>query len=158
MGLDMYLRKKIYIGANFEHNEIAGEINITKGGEPFKINMNKVTYVIEDWGDWRKANAIHQWFVENVQEGKDDCREYYVSEDKLKELLDICNQIKANPTLAPELLPTRGGFFFGSTDYDEYYWNDIDLTISIIENAIQDREVVNDKEYIRGEIYYSSSW
>ena len=158
MGLDMYLRKKIYIGANFEHNEIAGEINITKGGEPFKINMNKVTYVIEDWGDWRKANAIHQWFVENVQEGKDDCREYYVSEDKLKELLDICNQIKANPTLAPELLPTRGGFFFGSTDYDEYYWNDIDLTISIIENAIQDKEVFDGKEYIRGEIYYSSSW
>ena len=158
MGLDMYLRKKIYIGANFEHNEIAGEINITKGGEPFKINMNKVTYVIEDWGDWRKANAIHQWFVENVQEGKDDCREYYVSEDKLKELLDICNQIKANPTLAPELLPTRGGFFFGSTDYDEYYWGDIDLTISIIENAIQDKETINDKEYIRGEIYYSSSW
>lgn len=158
MGLDMYLLKKIYIGANFEHNEIAGEINITKGGEPFKINMNKVTYVIEDWGDWRKANAIHQWFVENVQEGKDDCREYYVSEDKLKELLDICNQIKANPTLAPELLPTQGGFFFGSTDYDEYYWDDIDLTISIIENAIQDREVVNDKEYIRGDIYYSSSW
>lgn len=158
MGLDMYLLKKIYIGANFEHNEIAGEINITKGGEPFKINMNKVTYVIEDWGDWRKANAIHQLFVENVQEGKDDCREYYVSEDKLKELLDICNQIKANPTLAPELLPTQGGFFFGSTDYDEYYWDDIDLTISIIENAIQDREVVNDKEYIRGDIYYSSSW
>ena len=158
MGLDMYLRKKIYIGANFEHNEIAGVIYLTKGGKPFKVNIDKVTYVIEDWGDWRKANAIHSWFVENVQEGKDDCREYYVSEDKLKELLDICNQIKANPTLAPELLPTQGGFFFGSTDYDEYYWDDIDLTISIIENAIQDREVVNDKEYIRGEVYYSSSW
>jgi len=158
MGLDMYLRKKIYIGANFEHNEIAGEINITKGGEPFKINMNKVTYVIEDWGDWRKANAIHQWFVENVQEGKDDCREYYVSEKKLNELLETCHKVKADPTLAPELLPTQGGFFFGSTDYDEYYWDDIDLTISIIENAIQDREVVNDKEYIRGDVYYSSSW
>lgn len=158
MGLDMYLRKKIYVGANFEHNEIAGEINITKGGEPFKVNMNKVTYVIEDWGDWRKANAIHQWFVENVQEGKDDCREYYVSEEKLNELLENCRKVKANPTLAPELLPTQGGFFFGSTDYDEYYWDDIDLTISIIENAIQDREVVNGKEYIRGDIYYSSSW
>jgi hypothetical protein len=158
MGLDMYLRKKIYVGANFEHNEIAGEINITKGGKPFNINKDKVTYIIEDWGDWRKANAIHYWFVDNVQEGKDDCREYYVSEEKLNELLETCRKIKANPTLAPELLPTRGGFFFGSTDYDEYYWDDIDLTISIIENAIQDKEIVNNKEYIRGEIYYSSSW
>ena len=22
---------------------------------------------------WRKANAIHKWFVDNVQDGVDDC-------------------------------------------------------------------------------------
>lgn len=33
MGLDMYLSKKIYIGANYEHNNVKGKINLTKGEE-----------------------------------------------------------------------------------------------------------------------------
>jgi len=157
MGLDMYLRKKIYIGANFEHNNVKGVIYLTKGenNTPVKVNLNKVTYIIEDAGDWRKANQIHAWFVENVQEGEDNCKEYYVSDDKLEELLSICKQIKANPTLAPELLPTQDGFFFGSIDYDEYYWEDIDSTIKIIEDVFSEKE---ENGYYPFEIYYSSSW
>ena len=42
---------------------------------------------------WRKANAIHSWFVNNVQNGKDDCEEYEVSEGQLHELYDICKDI-----------------------------------------------------------------
>ena len=29
--------------------------------------------IIEQVGYWRKANQIHNWFVENVQDGEDDC-------------------------------------------------------------------------------------
>ena len=39
---------------------------------------------------WRKANAIHKWFVENVQEGVDDCGEYEVTVEQLTELRDLC--------------------------------------------------------------------
>ena len=158
MGLDMYLRKRIYIGANYEHNKIGGEINLTKDGVPIKIELNKVTYIIEDCGYWRKANGIHAWFVENIQEGEDDCKEYYVSASKLEKLLNICLQIKANPTLAPELLPTQDGFFFGNTDYTDYYWEDIDLTINIINEILSDTVEINGKTFLRGEIYYQSSW
>lgn len=158
MGLDMYLRKKMYIGANYEHNNIKGVIYITRDNEPVKINFDKVTYIIEDCGYWRKANGVHAWFVENVQDGQDDCKEYYVSESKLKELLNVCLQIKANPTLAPELLPTQDGFFFGNTDYEEYYWDDIDLTINIINEILADTVEINGKTFLRGEIYYQSSW
>jgi ABC-type Zn uptake system ZnuABC Zn-binding protein ZnuA len=158
MGLDMYLRSKIYIGANYEHNKIAGVIYLTKEGKPIKINLDKVTYIIEDCGYWRKSNQIHGWFVDNVQKGTDDCGEYYVSEDKLKELLNLCLQIKANPTLASELLPTRSGFFFGNEEYDEYYWEDIDNTIEILNNVLNDTVEINGKKFLRGEIYYSSSW
>ena len=35
---------------------------------------------------WRKANAIHGWFVDNIQDGVDDQNEYYVSKEKLEEL------------------------------------------------------------------------
>jgi hypothetical protein len=157
MGLDMYLRKKIYIGANYERNNVKGEINITRGEDntPVKINLNKVTYIIEDAGYWRKANAIHRWMVESVQNDEDDCKEYYVSDDKLEELLSVCKQVKANPILAPELLPTQEGFFFGGTDYEECYWNDIDCTIKIIEDIFSEKE---ENGYYPFEIYYQSSW
>jgi len=157
MGLDMYLRKRIYIGANYEHNNVKGEINITKGEEnkPVKINLNKVTYIIEDAGYWRKANQIHKWMVENVQNDEDDCKEYYVSDDKLEELLSLCKQVKANHTLAKKLLPTQDGFFFGDTEYGEYYFQDIDDTIKIIEDIFSEKE---ENGYYPFEVYYQSSW
>ena len=44
-------------------------------------------------GYWRKANAIHRWFVENVQDGNDDQKEYRVSEEQMKRLLDAVNKV-----------------------------------------------------------------
>lgn len=55
-------------------------------------------------GYWRKANAIHRWFVENVQNGEDDCRDYFVTKEQLTELLNLVNQVLADPPLSP---PTR---------------------------------------------------
>ena len=97
----------------------------------------------------RKANQIHRWFVENCQDGVDDCRDAYVSGETLKELLDVCKQVEADHSLAESLLPAASGFFFGGTDYDEWYYNDITNTIKIIEEALVDGA---------GDFYYSSSW
>lgn len=44
----------------------------------------------ESVGYWRKANQIHGWFVDNVQDGEDDCGMYEVTEDQLIELRDVC--------------------------------------------------------------------
>lgn len=52
-----------------------------------------------------------------------------------------------------ELLPTESGFFFGSTDYDEYYMQDIDNTIEILKPEV---ELIDKGEY--AEYYYSASW
>lgn len=41
----------------------------------------------EEVGYWRKSNQIHNWFVENVQDGEDDCGTYKVGIKKLTELL-----------------------------------------------------------------------
>ena len=77
---------------------------------------------------WRKANQVHGWFVREVQKGNDNCGEYYVSQDKLKELRDLCQ--KALDTRDPNLLPPQDGFFFGGTDIDEWYWQDLKNTIT----------------------------
>jgi hypothetical protein len=42
----------------------------------------------------------------------------------------------ADPTLAKELLPTQEGFFFGSTDYDQWYASDLELTIEICDRCL----------------------
>jgi hypothetical protein len=130
MGLDMYLIKKIYIGGNFDHNKVNGVIAISRGDKEIKVNLKKVTYITEDAGYWRKANAIHAWFVKNVQDGVDDCREYEVSYNQLLELKALC--IKVLETNDTSLLPPQDGFFFGSTEIDECYFDDLKLTVEII--------------------------
>lgn len=42
---------------------------------------------------WRKANQIHKWFVDNVQGGNDDCGTYEVGVEQLQELLGIVNKV-----------------------------------------------------------------
>ncbi len=181
MGLDMYLTRKVYVGANYEHNNVKGIIKLTKGEKdtPIKVNLNKVKYIEEEGAYWRKANSIHKWFVDNVQDGEDDCKEYYVSKEQLKELIEVCSQdmkyldslefkysdeqedfftkekfkykIYQNIEEGNLNLPTEGGFFFGSTEYDEYYYKDLQDTVKMLEELLV--EDSNEVEY-----YYRSSW
>jgi hypothetical protein len=149
MGLDMYLYKKHYV-QNWDHSKHKFSVTITKDGEP--ISLTNPVYVVEQAGYWRKANSIHKWFVDNVQDGKDDCKEYYVSPEKMEKLLDICKQVIANPNRAKDLLPTISGFFFGNTEYDEYYLRDMENTVKILESALHDYDNMDIS------FYYHSSW
>ena len=99
---------------------------------------------------WRKANQIHAWFVDNVQQGNDDCGEYYVSHEKLKELLDLVNKALAERN--PNLLQPRAGFFFGSYDIDEWYWNDLKNTKTKLDRIFALPEMS------KLSFYYTSSW
>lgn len=99
---------------------------------------------------WRKSNAIHNWFVENVQEGKDDCGVYYVSVDNLKTLRDLCQRVIDEKR--PSLLMPREGFFFGSTDINEYYWEDMK------ESVVKLDRVLNLPDIDDLSFSYHSSW
>jgi hypothetical protein len=151
MGLDMYLSKKTYVRQwDYQSPEEKYEVVVTKGGKPVdNIKASRVKYIEEEVGYWRKANQIHGWFVENIQNGIDNCGEYYVSLTNLTKLLDVCKKVQADHSLAESLLPSTSGFFFGNTEYDEWYYTDIDNTIAILEEAIMENGV---------EFYYSSSW
>jgi hypothetical protein len=188
MGLDMYLSKRTYV-RNWDHNPPERKIAITVklGGKKHPtINPSRITNIIEEVGYWRKANAIHRWFVEKVQDGKDECQESCVTRTQLQELYDACvlvrdntklkkgkvnngytfekkvekpiladGKVVADPSVAEALLPTQSGFFFGGTDYDEYYMEDINNTIKILEPELK-------LEYPRGvyepDYYYRASW
>jgi hypothetical protein len=85
---------------------------------------------------WRKANQIHHWFVETVQNGKDDMCSYEVSKEQLQELYNACVNVLLNRKISHKVLPTRPGPFFGSTSYDQYYYWKIERTKTIIENLL----------------------
>lgn len=152
MGLDMFLNKKTYVKKwNHQPAEERYDVLLTRGGNPVTgINTEKITYIEEEIANWRKANHIHSWFVDNVQDGIDNCGEYYVPLNALMELLRICKLVRDDNNLASALLPTQNGFFFGSTEYDEWYFKSIEYTIEVLEEEMSNPST--------GEYYYSSSW
>lgn len=163
MGLDMYLRKKIFVGANYEHRKITGTVELASDGKNLPIRFNRISEISEAVGYWRKANQIHHWFVENVQEGEDDCKEYIVYESHFKTLLDTVQRVlDAKGTdfekeVASKELPPSEGFFFGSSDIDEWYWQDLEDTKKIITSVLQ--EIEQDKASgAWADYYYQASW
>src|SRR4051812_12932609 len=54
---------------------------------------------------WRKANQIHNWFVENVGGGEDECQNMELGRDQMKALLDLCVTVQADHAQAADLLP-----------------------------------------------------
>ena len=191
MGLDMYLNKCDRRAWGFRDIDIDdAKENKPKLYETIKPYLHerggeyyRWESIFEDVGYWRKANAIHRWFVENVQDGKDDCDYYEVSKEQLEELLGLCIKVRdlsklehgwvkngetlangkwcpcmeegdyiVNPEVAEELLPTTGGFFFGSTEYDQWYMEDIVQTIDII------TQVLETTDFDTHMIVYGASW
>ena len=153
MGLDQYLYAKQYTSDStyFNKAETFGMLKETLGEDARHLVKDMPSISIEmKVGQWRKSNHIHEYFVNNCQNGEDDCRMSYVSREKITELLDLCKQVLADHSKADELLPTSQGFFFGSTEYGEWYFSDVEDTVSILENALS---VGDDWEF-----YYQSSW
>jgi hypothetical protein len=154
MGLDMYLSAKKYMSKYFDaaDSEKIKTINEAFGVEGDEDGDYGAQEVIFRVAYWRKANAIHDWFVQNVQDGRDECQEAWVSREQLQQLADICKQIIKSPKKANELLPTRSGFFFGSTEYDDWYMQDIQHTADRIE------KILADPAFVKADFYYQSSW
>ena len=151
----------------------------------------------QEVGYWRKANAIHGWFVRECGNNVDECQEIVVPKIKLMELQALClsalikrsqdpapfeetespkssksvpvdgqemgewlmEQMKMETTLAvmekefedtSDPLRPVAGFFFGGTEKDQYYYQDLMETAEIIRAALE--------EYPDGEFVYQASW
>jgi hypothetical protein len=155
MGLDQYLYAKKYTSPHdffgverkalhAKLKRAIGKDTKHQGGQLKSISVEmEVAY-------WRKANAIHRWFVDTCQDGNDDCRQSYVSREQLQKLLETCKAVLADRTKADELLPTQDGFFFGPTEYDHVYFADVADTATQLENVLE----LDDS----WDFCYSSSW
>jgi hypothetical protein len=140
------------------------------------IKPERVSYVIEEVAYWRKFNALHAWFIQQCADGVDECQPIYVSSGKIRELLETLQKVKCilessqskkaqtesvllngeeslvetdvnkNIEELENLFPTAAGFFFGSTEYDEYYEREVSETIELIESLLEE-EGNTDYEY-----------
>ena len=141
MGLDMYLSAKRYLWSDQDKDlaKKVGEI-IGVDGDPEK-RFNGASLVVKEISleamYWRKANAIHGWFVETVQDGEDNCREYEVDKEQLETLRDLCKDILEHPDAErdEDLEPTEG-FFFGSYNKDEWYYKDLKDTVEGLDKVL----------------------
>lgn len=144
----MYLTAKKYL-SKFDEDDLVMREKIANAVEDF--NKDEISYVQGEVGYWRKANAIHGWIVENVQDGIDECQESIMSTADIEKLRELCVAVRRNHDNAEALLPVKEGFFFGGYDYDEWYFDYINQTIKILDKAL----ALIDKGY---SIYYQSSW
>lgn len=134
MGLDMYLLQEC------SEQDRDGLWSDVEGSVPLK----QAAY-------WRKANQIHAWFVREVQNDVDECQ---LSEpfgaDRLGELHWLCKLLldSKDEAKAGVLLPPQSGFFFGSTELNEWYWKDLEATVEQLEPHL----------YSEARYRYQSSW
>jgi|1_EtaG_2_1085319.scaffolds.fasta_scaffold02223_10 hypothetical protein len=154
MGLDMYLDATRFLRTYGDDND--QEVTVTIKGKKWsaKGDFNKpgkLKGVTCNAIYWRKANAIHKWFVDNVQSGEDNCGTYYVSRQQLIQLKELCEKVLANKDKASELLPIHQGFFFGTYEYDERYWDNLTGTIKEIDEVLE----MFPEEW---DFEYTSSW
>lgn len=166
MGLDQFLHAKKYVSKfdysgderkmTPEYMDLVANVpqGLTKYGDYMGAEISVgVAY-------WRKANQIHKWFVDNVQHGNDDCKEYFVSRDQLIELRDLCMQVIMVPAgvdpidHANSLLPPQDGFFFGSTEIDAWYEEDIKNTVVMLNHILR----MIPQEDTEWSFYYIASW
>lgn len=131
---------------------------------------------------WRKANAIHRFFCENGEEiseqvsykipksvlvdllnkcktilnivekepGEVLSRDYYQDGKHIIEYKD--GEVIANKEELEAILPTQSGFFFGSTDYDDWYLENIERTRDTLAN------IIDSIDFEKDDIYYLASW
>lgn len=160
MGLDMYLYADKYVSRKDYDKPLGGYEYATN--EAFQSIVNALgaeDLIDQEWsgitvslpvGYWRKANAIHHWIVQNCADGVDECQRIYVSRDKAQELLALCILVIERPSRAQELLPPSSGFFFGSTDIDEYYIWDLQHTVEILQKVLNSKDIDG--------VTYQASW
>jgi hypothetical protein len=183
MGLDMYLEgsfsKRAYIqptDQQYADMREGKEVTVEKSqalidaleatglqNAPIEHEWNHLTYVFPII-TWRKANQIHKWFVDNVQEGDDNCQRHYVSESDLEELLEIINEILEikdpieRKAKAFHTLPTDiEGCFFGSEDYGDWYFEQLEDTKKVLDKLFA-YNATAEAGHCFDNFYYQSSW
>lgn len=147
MGLDMRLYKRMYV-RNWEHSEEKKEVTVKVDGKILE-GFDNPSYIIQEVGYWRKFNALHGFIVDNFANGVDNCQDIWLDYDDVESILKALKDTE-NPIKPVE------GFFFGSQDMDEWYYEDVKKAIEVFEAVLKDMNSGFGKRYL--DFCYQASW
>lgn len=104
-------------------------------------------------GYFRKVNFLVKYF-DDLGFDVENQTPLYITKDQVIELRNRCQMVLEDHSQAEELLPTMEGFFFGSTDYDEGYFGDVEHVLKYCEETLLPMfDNLDDRESI-----YFSTW
>ncbi len=133
MGLDMYLNLERGSRKSIDDLDNATATSLNR----FDVDSVWVKESFEI-GYWRKANAI-LGLIERTccEDGIENCKPVYLSMGQVEEMLETCKKVQKDHSLASKLIPTQEGFFFGTQEYGEWYFEDLDYTIGLFEKLVK---------------------
>ena len=123
MGLDMYLTASKHLYHDDKEAEAVGEALGFKERRAERVEFEAMY--------WRKAHAVHEWIVKNVQGGVDNCASYPISRERVEQLRALCQV--AFERKDPDIMPPMEG-----EDADDWYWDRIEGTAEGLASALHD--------------------
>ena len=78
--------------------------------EPYDAYFRKVNFLFAYYQN--KGKMQNEWYA-------------FTDTDDIDDLISRCEQVLKDHSLAETLLPTQAGFFFGGTDYNDWYFSDV---------------------------------
>lgn len=146
MGLDMYLE-------TVPKNKVPK--NLDQYIEYSDASWHSNEQYEEPLIDWRKANQIHNWFCAHCESIEEEIL-YKVTLEDLTQLCKTIEEVLKNHKKARALLPTCAGFFYGSTEYGEWYFDELVFTqkkLTELFKTIEDTDLLQEKALL-----YYASW
>lgn len=112
-----------------------------------KVSRKELAY-------FRKVNFLIPFFENYFDIKIENLEDLELTKKSVEELRDRCEQVLNDRTLAKDLLPTQGGFFFGSINYDEYYYDDVVDVLDNCNTLLQEFDNLKEGESIIFNIWY----
>lgn len=163
MGLDMYFYARKTTYKSFSKWDKPSRVDETDYPEDLKTfsdyiydrNFKSVQTETEyQIGYFRKFNALHSYIVKTFANGIDNCQDillYKADIAKIKKVLDDILKVGTEEK-AKETLPTQSGFFFGGTDYGEYYFEEVKVAADLMQSFLDNFDFEN------YQLVYRASW
>ena len=119
------------------------------------MGLDLFYYKIKRIGYFRKVNFLIPFFESQLGCEIENLRKIKIDKEDAEELLRRCSAVLDDHSRAKELLPTQEGFFFGNTDYNDYYFEDVESVRDYVKDTLlPEFDKLDSDESIQFEIWY----
>jgi hypothetical protein len=155
MGLDMYFSTRHATSKRVDRKtgeEVTLDWGLPNASDVYEGSKTITTMIDTECGYFRKFNALHVYLVNHFGDDEDNCQPIYIAKSGVEQILANLKEIQEDHAKAQSIMPTQSGFFFGSTDYDEWYFAYIDEAITMFTDVLA---VLEDEDDC---LVYQASW